>query len=499
VFDKKYQKAKGQSQDKKQELLNRLKIKSEQKQAEIHQNIPPLDQTIIKQKDKIIQELKKKLATRETDYQKEFANNRQKFSTYEREIKDLHQTIRMKNEKIHYLTQENANLPHTEPLDTKTINNLEHLISKQLQKEVSGQLARLTQKNVFLLNEINRLNQEKNQEMNQRVEQLSQDIRKIGRQQKHLQIEAVTGTFNEIKDYKNQIQQLKTHKKDLERNLKISQGELTLFKEEIKKGGLIRTKNLTPPTIISWLTQALTPSNWQQYETLTRLTQRYNHVVDESEVVDIWTRHVGVIRLIDGVCYLRVEGKNHKVTDENGFLLLKDGQKFEATIQKFSGATRLHYRFSEEEVIDAKIPSVKKATYEKQITPEDLENERLLTKALKDRRILLVSWHNMGSYVGLFKKYGAKVKVLDSKKHDKQITDAMFSKKYDLTYLFINGVDHGTYWATMKKFKSYDNPPQRVRLTFKPNPEEVLNDAFMTLVGTQKRSALAVLASGFSK
>jgi hypothetical protein len=481
-FNQKYLDSRKQSADDKSALLSKLKEQRKQAsdRADVSSNIQSADE-----KGKIIQKLKAKHLQREQEISKEFAN-------YNERIRELTQQNELLKKQVETIEQEKETLQ--KELETKQNQPIvdTHVgedVLEIIQKETSKQLARISEKYQAHINSMDATGKRLQQNYEQKIDLLVNQIQKIQTVQEQREVSVAEGAVKSLRKLDGEVAN--------------RQGEINRLKNEIEKmkeadEQKVDVHSIRPQTLILWLIEHLTPSNWSQYMSLFRLTDRFNQVGEETKTLNIWEKMVGKIIVKNGKTYIQSDGDRFEVTDFNGFSEIHSGDVYEAVVQKHTKVVRLLFNSTK----DKKKQLLAENTYRKEksikkLTIEDIENEKLLKKTLKGRKIVLISWHNMSTYVNYFERYGAKVKVLDSKKNDNQIIPTMFSNRFDLSYLFIDGVDHGTYWAAMKKLKSYRIPPESVRLTYSPNPKEVLQDAFLTLAGTKKKSALSILGNGF--
>ncbi|SJZ72558.1 hypothetical protein SAMN02745116_01270 [Pilibacter termitis] len=503
MFDKDYKKSKEQSINAKATLLEKMKKRQKQKE-ESKGNSQENDSLLIKgleKKDEIIRKLKQEKEeiyqeknTLVREFQEQLRESQEKIERLEQQLEEEKElNKRMETERI---TQDLSF-----ELDRKTEEQMKYFLSKVIQEETNKSLNRFVAKGNELLSKqslkwerdsasILTKTQRLEHETLQIKESMQHESKQIQEKMEDLQKNSVETSLAKYSALEEKV-----HKLESERERHISK------LQEYRNGEWFNLKELAPSVLISWLLTLLSPKNTERFSLLPKLVERYNQMFETSPKVDIWEEVRGEILVRGEYVYLVVEEQCYLLQDLNGFEPLQDKDEFLASIQRYSHQVKLLKKLEKlekiEEILPAKpAPRKRKKEIVKQISQEELENKRKLRKVLQGKKVALISWHNMSSYVIQLSNYGIKTKVLDSKKHPTQVISTLFSEKYDYTYLFIQGVDHPTYWKAMKKYKSYETPPESVRITYNPNPDEIVHDMYISSVGKKKESSLSVLISG---
>jgi len=480
---------------KKEELLT--KIKESSKTENNIEKIEPDIQT--KQQDKLVAGLYKTIKKNKQNYLAE----QKKHLNYIADLKDENKSLenRLKNaiKKIIQLNEEVYRLENT----PKLVENSEEITSqimierkidalKGRQKEVINSIKSDQNK---LISKVMDANEKSQSDILSQLEILTKKLSNLEVKHETDKVNAVVESFDRVKSYQLEIKSLKNQIKSMNKTYdELLQNHQNLKVEMKNANKWLNIKKAGPKTLLHILSTFLTPKHFRKLDDLVQIVNRYNKLVESSKVLDIWQICVGVIKIIDQVPYIEVENELLPITDLNGFIHLKDGQRYEGLYQKFSRVVKLTYEFKESVVLDIKEPVNKIAKpVVPIITEETFKQKEIVKTVLKGRKVLLISWHNMSSYVDMLSKYGAKVKVMDSKKHQNQVLSSLFSNKYDIAYLFINGVEHSKYYAAMKQLKNHKTIPEQIRLVFSPNPDEILEDALIVLDGKKKRNSFSML------
>lgn len=496
-FEKRTEKNKEDAAKRKAQLVNKIKTVNHKRELELAEKKEPLkkdDVTV-----KLIHGLKDTIKKNNETFQKERS-----------ELKAAIDALTSENGKLkaNLLTKEIESEEEIKVLK-KQLSSMKSTTAKTLDAEVSAVISAKTEqyatKNHNILSEISNKQIKALDRLNSKndaaISLMKKEIATFNQQLKTLQVEHVASkrkatveAFDILKEQKDEIKHLNEVVARLRSELNEEKKQHDALKKELNNGGQwLNVEKVGAKNLINVLMAYVTPKNVRKLDTLNLLVARYNRLVEGSKLLDIWHVCEGEIHIEDKTPYLMIDGKQYPITDLNGFIHIAQGMKFEALRQKFSGAIRLTFETPLDKPYVSSVVHVKEVKETAVITEADLENKNKLKAALKGRRILIVSWHNMSRYIAEFKKYGAKVKVLDSKKHNSQIIEALFSTRYDASYLFFDGVEHGIYYAVMKKLKGYQTPPEHIRLMFESSPSQTLEDAFMLFEGTKKKSPFSSL------
>lgn len=250
----------------------------------------------------------------------------------------------------------------------------------------------------------------------------------------------------------------------------------------------------TIPGQLRYLQLVMTDENLQEYADLLPLIQQYQKrshrlaTIPKQEVLKV------TIKLVDDTYHMFLEGADLGPVPQNSEFDFKDEQVYQ--VLHFISADRyelvqllndrpLNACQLQEQAHKRQRQRLKRD----QQRDQDNELEAFLHATLTGKHVVIVTWHQPKNYVALFERYGVKVTVINSKQQKHQVVSAMFSKRYDQHYLFLNGVSHPQYYSVYDRYKAF-GMPKDVHLIMDENPRNLVLDAAYTLAGQHNKTPI---------